>query len=193
MTTYIFNFMHSILPHSHVHSWHVLSISLVNRKSEHKLDTQMFLSAFPHGAWDRLVWQNPSGTVHIWKDAGHHVYSSDPWTYQSDYTEFNTHIVFIIVNHSKCRRVWINSCKVWRVYYRPYPKDGEGNVFTCVCLFTGRVPHGLWSHILFGVLPRAGEREGRGYPLPPWPRQEVPSAPPLPSRTRERVLLCRVQ
>ena len=31
----------------------------------------------------------------------------------------------------------------------PHPKDGEGTVFTSVCLSTrGGVPHGLWSQIL---------------------------------------------
>ena len=45
-------------------------------------------------------------------------------------------------------------------FYRPHPKDGEGNVFTGVCLFTprGEVPHPLMGGTPFpgpgrGVLP----------------------------------------
>ena len=37
-------------------------------------------------------------------------------------------------------------------YYRPYPKDGEGNVFTGICLFTPRWGGGVHrSQVLFQV------------------------------------------
>ena len=48
-------------------------------------------------------------------------------------------------------------------YYHPHPKDGEGNVFTGVCLPTGGVLHGLWSQV---PSPVSGPRTFPGYTSP---------------------------
>ena len=87
-------------------------------------------------------------------------------------------------------------------HYRPHPEDGEGTVFTGVCLSTGGTPvpcsfPGLWSQVLSGGYPSPGwgyprtgyppARSGLGYvPTRPWLEN-----PPPPSQDRTGVPLVR--
>ena len=90
-----------------------------------------------------------------------------------------------------------------KFYYRPHPKDGEGDVFTGMCLSTGGYPSlwsQVWSHVLSlgvdpsqacswgGGVPQSDPRTGQGY-LPPGRTSHHGQDTPL-AVTQEDFIVC---
>ena len=121
--------------------------------------------------------------------------------------------------HHECHFIWqqavdqgfhslsFNSCcyhqSAVRDNHRPHRKDGEGNVFTGVCLFTVRVPpSSVTSPVLGEVLPRQdsgyylrqdkGPQAGQMVPFPPLLRKALPLAVRLLLRSRRRTFLLSI-
>ena len=88
--------------------------------------------------------------------------------------------------HHLCRSRRLNR-HIVTIHYRPHPKDGEGTVFTGVCLTTegggGLPPTAHWS-LVWGPFPGGGEgvpQSGHRTGVPPFPLAKTRTGIPTPS------------